>query len=187
MDEVLELHACISLLIQTPFDFGLHKDLYPQNIMARVRCPALLLFFSTAILTSVQQGIMNDTSSLSSAAQLKECSKHTGLPTKWPHHYASRGSCVLWNQAYRNWESTKVTLQSIVPVVPDLYVHVTKAIKLQLQQVLPQLCKCSLFLKESKGTGPCSSQHNHHLLLLFFFSCLQYYQLTIHTSTVNVK
>lgn len=49
---------------------------------------------------------------------------------------------------------------------PDLYVHVTKATKLQLQQVLPLLCKCSLFLKESKGAGLYSSQHNHHLLLL---------------------
>lgn len=70
---------------------------------------------------------------------------------------------------------------------PDLYVHVTKAAKLQLQQVLPRLCKCSLFLKESKGTELYSSQHNHHLLLLFLFSCLQYYQLTIHASTVNAK
>lgn len=72
-------------------------------------------------------------------------------------------------------------------LLPDLSVHITKATKLQLQQVLPQLCKCFLFLKESKGTGLCSSQHNHHLLLLFFSSCLQYFQLTIHASTVNAR
>lgn len=70
---------------------------------------------------------------------------------------------------------------------PDLQVEVTKDTQLQPQQVLPQLCRCSLFLDGSKGSEYYSSQHDYHLLLLIFLSSLQSYQLTTHRSTVNAK
>lgn len=156
----------------------------PTHINGPAKLPSSFsyIFYSCFIITPF----------LSSAAQPKTCSKHhtheiSRLRVKYAEHYDSTHSCVLRNQAHRTWDSTKVRQQPIVPSTPDLQVEVTKDIQLQLQQVLPQPCRCSLFLAESKGSGLYSSQHDHHPLLLRFLSSLQSYQLTIHCSTANAK
>lgn len=143
------------------------------------------IFYSYFIVTSVLQGTVNNISFLSSAAQHKACSKHTQeisrLCIKWAQHYDSTHSCMLQNQADRNCGSAEVREQPTVPCISDLQVEVTKDIQLQLHQVLPQLCRFSLVLEETKGSGLCSSQHKYHLLLLRFLCSLQSYHLTIHS------
>lgn len=190
MGQRLEL-LCIHCIIDVDsHHFWTSGRCFPHHIHGPADLPRSLscTFYSCFLISSVLQRTVNNISFVSSAAQPKAWSKHTHeisrLHVKWAQHYDFTHSCVLQTQARRNWESTKVRQQPIAFSTANLQVEDTKDIPLQLQQVLPQLCRCSL-CSESKGSGFYSSQHDHHLLFLRPLSSLQSYQLTIHCSTVN--
>lgn len=80
MDDVLKL-LCMHFIIDTDSlcFWTSERSLNPtQNGSTDLPSSFAILFYSYFIITSVLQGTMNGTLSLSSASQPKECNKHTG-------------------------------------------------------------------------------------------------------------